>query len=94
MPFLKVEGLYKSFGGLMAVHNVEFEVEEGEIVGLIGPNGCGWLSKLPSGLLVFSGQARTIRMTSGGSIWNTLTIGSKRLVCRWAKIPRPTMCAL
>jgi len=41
MPFLKVEGLCKSFGGLMAVHNVELEVEEGEIIGLIGPNGSG-----------------------------------------------------
>jgi ABC-type branched-subunit amino acid transport system ATPase component len=41
MPFLKVEGLTKSFGGLMAVHNLKFQVEEGEIVGLIGPNGSG-----------------------------------------------------
>jgi branched-chain amino acid transport system ATP-binding protein len=41
MPFLKVEGLHKSFGGLMAVRNVAFEVEEGEIIGLIGPNGSG-----------------------------------------------------
>jgi branched-chain amino acid transport system ATP-binding protein len=41
MPFLKVEGLCKSFGGLTAVHNVDFEVEAGEIIGLIGPNGSG-----------------------------------------------------
>jgi branched-chain amino acid transport system ATP-binding protein len=41
MPFLKVEGLTKSFGGLMAVHNLDFQVEEGEIIGLIGPNGSG-----------------------------------------------------
>jgi branched-chain amino acid transport system ATP-binding protein len=41
MPFLKVEGLYKSFGGLMAIRNVDFEVEAGEIIGLIGPNGSG-----------------------------------------------------
>jgi ABC-type branched-subunit amino acid transport system ATPase component len=41
MPFLKVEGLSKSFGGLMAVHNLKFQVEKGEIVGLIGPNGSG-----------------------------------------------------
>lgn len=41
MPFLKVEGLTKSFGGLMAVHNLGFEVEAGEIIGLIGPNGSG-----------------------------------------------------
>ncbi len=41
MPLLKVEGLSKSFGGLMAVHDLDFEVEEGEIIGLIGPNGSG-----------------------------------------------------
>jgi branched-chain amino acid transport system ATP-binding protein len=41
MPFLKVEGLTKSFGGLTAVHDLEFQVEEGEIIGLIGPNGSG-----------------------------------------------------
>jgi branched-chain amino acid transport system ATP-binding protein len=41
MPFLKVEELTKSFGGLMAVHNLRFQVEEGEIIGLIGPNGSG-----------------------------------------------------
>ena len=41
MCLLKVEGLCKSFGGLMAVWNLDIEVEEGEIVGLIGPNGSG-----------------------------------------------------
>jgi ABC-type branched-subunit amino acid transport system ATPase component len=41
MPFLKVEGLSKSFGGLMAVNNLDFQVEQGEIIGLIGPNGSG-----------------------------------------------------
>lgn len=41
MSFLKVEGLSKSFGGLKAVHDLEFQVEEGEIIGFIGPNGSG-----------------------------------------------------
>jgi branched-chain amino acid transport system ATP-binding protein len=41
MPVLKIEGLCKSFGGLMAIHNVGFDVQEGEIIGLIGPNGSG-----------------------------------------------------
>ncbi|TET33675.1 MAG: ABC transporter ATP-binding protein, partial [Anaerolineales bacterium] len=41
MSFLKIEGLSKYFGGLAAVHNLNFEVQQGEIVGLIGPNGSG-----------------------------------------------------
>jgi branched-chain amino acid transport system ATP-binding protein len=41
MDVLKIEGLYKSFGGLMAIRDVGFEVHEGEIIGLIGPNGSG-----------------------------------------------------
>jgi branched-chain amino acid transport system ATP-binding protein len=38
---LKVDGLRKEFGGLVAVNEVSFDVTEGEFVGLIGPNGCG-----------------------------------------------------
>ncbi len=41
MPSLKIENLSKSFGGLTAVNRVTFQVDEGEIVGLIGPNGSG-----------------------------------------------------
>ena len=40
-PVLKVEGLRKEFGGLVAVNDVSFEIGKGEFVGLIGPNGCG-----------------------------------------------------
>ena len=38
---LKVEGLTKTFGGLTALDNVSFEVNERDIVGIIGPNGSG-----------------------------------------------------
>ncbi len=41
MTFLKIDNLTKSFGGLTAVHNLDLEVSEGEIVGIIGPNGSG-----------------------------------------------------
>jgi branched-chain amino acid transport system ATP-binding protein len=41
MQLLKVDGMYKSFGGLMAINDLGFEVNEGEIIGLIGPNGSG-----------------------------------------------------
>jgi branched-chain amino acid transport system ATP-binding protein len=40
-PILRVEGVSKRFGGLVAVDNVSFEVNEGEVFALIGPNGAG-----------------------------------------------------
>ena len=38
---LQVADIRKSFGGITAVDGVSFDVQEGEILGLIGPNGCG-----------------------------------------------------
>jgi branched-chain amino acid transport system permease protein len=41
MPILRVKAARRTFGGLVAVNDVSFEVKTGEIVGLIGPNGAG-----------------------------------------------------
>jgi branched-chain amino acid transport system ATP-binding protein len=38
---LQVVNLRKSFGGIVAVNDVSFEVRKGEILGIIGPNGSG-----------------------------------------------------
>jgi len=38
---LEVEGLSKHFGGVQAVRDLSFQVREGEILGVIGPNGSG-----------------------------------------------------
>lgn len=38
---LRVDGISKQFGGIRAVHDVSFEVNEGEVFGVIGPNGAG-----------------------------------------------------
>ncbi|WP_430474712.1 ABC transporter ATP-binding protein [Thalassospira lucentensis] len=38
---LSIDGLHKAFGGLIAVNQMQFDVHEGEIVGLLGPNGSG-----------------------------------------------------
>jgi len=41
MPLLEVAAVRKAFGGLVAVDDLAFAVERGEILGLIGPNGSG-----------------------------------------------------
>ena len=38
---LEVKNVTKVFGGLTAVNDVTFDLEEGKILGLIGPNGAG-----------------------------------------------------
>ncbi|HEY5439486.1 MAG TPA: ABC transporter ATP-binding protein [Acidimicrobiales bacterium] len=38
---LEIEGLSKSFGGVVAVDNCTMTIREGSVVGLIGPNGAG-----------------------------------------------------
>ena len=41
MSMVNTEHLYKAFGRFMAVRDVNFSVEKGEIVGFLGPNGAG-----------------------------------------------------
>lgn len=41
MALLETRRLSKSFGGLRAVHELDVDIEEGSIHGLIGPNGSG-----------------------------------------------------
>jgi len=40
-PALQVSNLSKDFGGLRAVDQISFQIGRGQLVGLIGPNGCG-----------------------------------------------------
>ncbi|WP_417809770.1 ABC transporter ATP-binding protein [Thioclava sp.] len=60
-PLLKLSGIEKSFSGLTVLNGVNFELKEGEIIGLVGPNGSGKTSviNLISGVL--RPEAGTIR---------------------------------
>jgi branched-chain amino acid transport system ATP-binding protein len=40
-PALRLAGLTRRFGGVIAVDNVTLSIPQGEIVGLVGPNGAG-----------------------------------------------------
>ena len=41
MPLLDVKGVTMKFGSLVANDDISFSMEQGQIVGLIGPNGSG-----------------------------------------------------
>lgn len=38
---LQLNNVFKSFGGIVAINNLSFEIKENQILGLIGPNGAG-----------------------------------------------------
>lgn len=52
-PILEGRGVSRSFGGVRALRDVQFDLHQGEILGLIGPNGAGktTLINLVSGAL-------------------------------------------
>lgn len=41
IPTLRLSGVTKQIGGLLAVNGIDLTVDHGEIVGLVGPNGAG-----------------------------------------------------
>ena len=64
-PLLKVDQLRKSFGGVVATDNLDFDVMPGEIHAVIGPNGAGkttfvaqiaGMLKSDSGSIIFDGR--------------------------------------
>ena len=38
---LQIDSLSKSYNGVEAVDNISFAIKKNEIIGLLGPNGCG-----------------------------------------------------
>jgi branched-chain amino acid transport system ATP-binding protein len=65
IPILQVQEVTKVFGGILALNRVSFDVEQGEILGIIGPNGSGKTTlvncitgfvKMTSGKIFFKGK--------------------------------------
>ncbi|MBW1720917.1 MAG: ABC transporter ATP-binding protein [Deltaproteobacteria bacterium] len=64
-PMLEVRGVTKTFGGILALNNVSFDLFPGDILGIIGPNGSGKTTlvncitgfvKMTSGRVRFKGR--------------------------------------
>ncbi len=63
MNLFEARKVTKMFGGLTAVNNVDFVIEEGMIAGLIGPNGAGKTT-------FFNGMTGVYPITSGEMIFD------------------------
>ena len=70
MALLDVSGMTIRFGGLTAVDDLNFHVEQGEIVSIIGPNGAGKTT-------VFNMLTGVYQMNAGTILYNGTSLGEK-----------------
>src|SRR5260370_25781361 len=85
-PVLELRNVSKSFGGLRAVKNVSFALNDGEILFIIGPNGAGKTTVFnlisgfmhpDEGSIVFLGKDVSLRAPHDAAslgIWRTFQI--------------------
>jgi branched-chain amino acid transport system ATP-binding protein len=95
-PILSIQRATKRFGGLVAVKDLTFDVNYGEIVGLMGPNGAGKTS-------LINAIAGTYRIDSGDIKFKGKSIVGfpphkicHLGICRTYQVPQPfvTMTAM
>ena len=89
MPLIEGQGVSRFFGGVKALNQVSFGVEQEAIVGLIGPNGAGKTT-------LFNVIGGTIKPTSGRILFHAVDITGqpayavcRKGIARTFQIPRP-----
>jgi branched-chain amino acid transport system ATP-binding protein len=88
-PLLSVSCVVKRFGGFTALNDVSFEVAEGEILGLIGPNGSGKTTMFNCISGALQPTAGSIRFRGDELAGLTPDAICHRGVARTFQIPRP-----
>ena len=61
-PILEVDSLGKTYGSFIAVDQVSFTVQPGEVVGLLGPNGAGKTTTINMVLGILEPTAGTVKV--------------------------------
>lgn len=88
-PILSVNGITKRFGGLVALKDVSFDIQKGEVVGLMGPNGAGKTTLLNLIAGEYAPNAGTIKF-KGRDITNWPPHQICRIgIARTYQIPQP-----
>ena len=76
---LKVSGLQVAYGGIQAVKGIDFEVQEGELVTLIGSNGAGkttTMKAITGGLPILGGDIQYLgKSIKGRGAWDLVKEG-------------------
>ena len=66
---VKVDRLYKSFGNLKVLREINTEIHKGEVIAIIGPSGCGKSTFLRClNLLEIPTSGRTLTPASTGTL--------------------------
>ena len=90
MPILECADLSKRFGSVQALDNVNFTIEPGRVVGLLGPNGSGktTLLKLANGLLTPTGGEILIDGDAPGKVTRSMVsyLPDKPYLADWMKV--------
>ena len=84
-PALRVRGLRKAYGAMVALEDLSFAVLPGEIVGLLGPNGAGKTTTINMILGVLEPTAGRVQIDG-------IDLADGAAPRRWsARISRPSM---
>ena len=70
---LQVKNITKKFNSVVAVNNINFEIESNKTLGLLGPNGCGKTTSI--GMML-----GLITPTSGNILINEINLDSKNRI--------------